>query len=162
MRIGRAVLALFPLLSVSIVAQDYDYQTFADSIAAIESRLFSAMSISCEWGSGTFAQYRGILGVDRGPSLDRDNTLTPLQFTDIDLARRTANLHGTSVGVLRTGSGLTFIEQTPIGNWVVTTVFATLFNETGKYVAVTSRHIADIAGAPPMPSQYHGRCVVNR
>ena len=131
-----------------------------DSIARIESRLFSATNLLCEYGEGTLAgyEYEGVLGVAARPDLIPDNGLTAAVFTDIDSDSQTANLLGIPVAVFRSGPGLNFIETTPSGSLVLTTVFATVFNNSGDYVAVTSRHLAIVAGAPPVPSQYHGRC----
>ncbi len=150
--------ALALSLPANASAQDTEFQALTDSIARIESRLFSATNLHCEYGEGTFASYEGTVGIAAGPALERDNTLTPGRFTDIDLNRRTANLSGTQVVVFRSGPGLNFLETTPLGSLVLTTVFATVFNNSGAYVAVTSRHIGSIAGAPPFPSQYHGSC----
>ena len=158
MRPSYIVVALALSLPVSTRAQDAELQALRDSIARIESRLYSVTNLFCEYGEGTFASYEGTVGIAAGPTLEPDNTLTPARFTDIDLDRRTANLSGTPVAVFRSGPGLNFVETTPLGSLVLTTVFATVFNNSGAYVAVTSRHIGSIAGAPPFPSQYHGSC----
>ena len=158
MHSSRIVVALALSLPANARAQDTELQALRDSIARIESRLFSATNLHCEYGEGTFANYEGTVGIVAGPTLEPENTLTPARFTDIDLDRRTANLSGISVAVFRSGPGLNFLETTPLGSLVLTTVFATVFNNSGAYVAVTSRHIGSIAGAPPFPSQYHGSC----
>ncbi len=54
--------------------------------------------------------------------------------------------------------GFTFIEITPTGNLVFTTVFKNLTNTNDgidHFIAVHSRHHEMIE---PMPSQYHGTC----
>ena len=158
MRPSYIVVALALSLPANARAQDTELQALRDSIARIESRLFSATNLHCEYGEGTFASYEGsFLGPAAGPALERDDTLTPARFTNIDLDRRTANLYDTQVAVFRSGPLLNFLETTPLGSLVLTTVFAATFN-SGAYVAVTSRHIGNVAGAPPMPSQYHGSC----
>ncbi len=157
MRPSYVVVALLLSLSGNASAQDTD-QAYRDSIARIESRLFSATNLLCEYGEGTLAAYDGVLGVDAGPTLEPDDGLSAAVFTDIDLDSQTANLLGIPVAVLRSGPGLNFVETTPTGSLVLTTVFATVFNNSNDYVAVTSRHLGIVTGAPPVPSQYHGRC----
>ncbi len=154
MRPCYIVVALVLSLSGNASAQDTD-QAYRDSIAR---RLFSATNLLCEWGEGTVAIYEGILGVDSGPDLESDNTLTPSVLTDIDLDRQTVSFFSSSVGVFRSGPGLNFVETTLSGNLILTTVFATVFNDSGAYVAVTSRHLGQVVGAPPVPSQFHGSC----
>ena len=158
MRPSYLVVALVLSLSGNASAQDAETQALMDSIAGIESRLFSATNLLCEYGEGTLAAYEGVLGIAAGPDLLPDNGLTASVFTDIDSDSQTANLLGIPVAVFRSGPGLNFIETTPTGSWVLTTVFATVFNNSNDYVAVTSRHLGIISGAPPVPSQYHGRC----
>ncbi len=157
MRPSYIVVALVLSSPIGATAQDTD-QAYRDSIARIESRLFSATNLLCEYGEGTLAAYEGVLGIAAGPDLLPDNGLTAAVFTDIDSDGQRANLLGTPVAVLRSGPGLNFVETTPSGSLVLTTVFATVFNNSGDYVAVTSRHLGIVAGAPPVPSQYHGRC----
>ena len=158
MRYYAVLLVPFVWLPAIASAQDTYEQELLDSLAVIESGLFSATNLYCEYGEGTFATYEGLLGVDRGPMLEPVNGLSPARFTDIDTEQGTANLFGTSVSAIRSGHGITFFERTPLGSWAVTTVFATIFNDSGAYVAVTSRHIGTSSGLPPIPSQYHGSC----
>jgi hypothetical protein len=78
----------------------------------------------------------------------------------IDVAARRARVVGAtasaSVSAFVTGTGLNVIEQTPIGNFILTTVFAN--GRAGeRFVAVHSRHLGDVS-APPGPSQYYGSC----
>ncbi len=83
--------ALALSLPANARAQDTELQALRDSIAQIEFRLFSATNLLCEWGEGTFASYEGSLfEPTTGPALERDNTLTPARFTDIDLVSRGA------------------------------------------------------------------------
>jgi hypothetical protein len=148
MKPSCAVFALALTLPIGARAQD-----------PIESNLFAARNLLCEYGAGTFAEYEGVIGIESGPDLLPESSLSPAQFTNIDLDGGRANLFDATVAVLRSGPALHFVETTPGGSLVVTTVFATVFNDSGAYVAVTSRHIATAAGVPPMPSQYHGSCV---
>ena len=84
MRPSYVVVALVLSLPGNASAQDPEVQALSDSIARIESRLFSATNLLCEYGEGTFANYEGVLGVAAGPALEPDDGLTPAVFTDID------------------------------------------------------------------------------
>lgn len=53
------------------------------------------------------------------------------------------------------GTGLNVIEQTPVGNFTLTTVFANGAQD-GKFLAVHARHV-DLSAAPS-PSQHYGFC----
>jgi hypothetical protein len=55
-------------------------------------------------------------------------------------------------------TGLNVIEHTPIGNFILTTVFVA-GGSADKYVAVHSRHLGDTTTAPSV-SQYFGTCEV--
>ncbi len=79
----------------------------------------------------------------------------------IDYKKKSAVIVGTSsarvlVTAALTSTGLTVIEETPIGNFNITTVFAGgAHNDT--FFAVHSRHLGDIS-APPTASQSYGTC----
>jgi hypothetical protein len=53
-------------------------------------------------------------------------------------------------------TGLNIIEQTPAGNFVVTTIFSAA-KSADTYYAVHSRHLGDLT-TPPSVSQYYGTC----
>ncbi len=78
----------------------------------------------------------------------------------IDPKKRQARVVGTGgsalASLLTTPVGVTVIEQTPLGNVNMTTVFAA--GQQGRtFLAVHSRHIGDPA-APPTVSQNYGTC----
>ena len=89
--------------------------------------------------------------------------MEPITYAQIDLTKgkavMVANTGSTDVQVLLTDTGLTFVETTGGGNFMITTVF---FNQkiTNKYVAVHSRHNSgwEALGGPPMPQQHYGTC----
>lgn len=146
-------------LAAEVRGQDTELAAFQDSLSHIQARLFDAKRLACEFGQGTVANYEGVVGIDSGPELEADDTLTPSVFTDIDLAAQRARFGDAQVAVYQSGPALHFVETTPVGNLILTTVFATTFNDSGDFVAVTSRHIGQgIPGPPPIPSQFHGRC----
>jgi hypothetical protein len=82
------------------------------------------------------------------------------RFDSIDLKKRSARLVGTGgttlVSVLATAVGVTLIEQTPLGNVNMTTIFAT-GQQDRTFLAVHSRHIGDRT-SPPAVSQNYGTC----
>ena len=57
--------------------------------------------------------------------------------------------------LVTSSTGLNVIEQTPAGNFTLTTVFAA-GGQNGKFLAVHARHV-DLAAAPS-PSQHYGSC----
>ncbi len=61
------MLAMTLAIPVSVGAQQTELQALQDSVAAIESRMFTATNLSCEWGTGTFAEYEGVFGIETGP-----------------------------------------------------------------------------------------------
>ena len=82
------------------------------------------------------------------------------RFDSIDLKKRSGRLVGTGgttlVSVLATAVGVTLIEQTPLGNVNVTTIFAA-GQQSRTFLAVHSRHIGDPT-SPPTVSQNYGTC----
>ena len=133
--------------------------------------LISAKSIECYFPKGSFANWRG-----QSMKLEEDRMSDAIHFDNIDItdknqARMIANVGATDVRVFMSPTGITFIENTNIGNFMYTTVFPSYLgnkkinSEPQKdtflfqkaYIAVTSRHsYAPIIGA--MPSQFHGYC----
>lgn len=81
---------------------------------------------------------------------------------NLDLRRGAARVVSASATVevtaMATETGLNVIEQTPIGNFILTTVFSA-GGTADTYVAVHSRHIGDLT-TPPSASQYYGTCEV--
>ena len=71
-------------------------------------------------------------------------------------ARLASGTGSTLASVVLTQTGLNVIEQTPIGNFNLTTVF--VGGGTGNtYLAVNSRHNGDVSAAPKI-SQNYGTC----
>lgn len=84
------------------------------------------------------------------------------QITDINMRRGVARFRAGTVAVDVTArlsdTGFNIIEQTPAGNFILTTVFVA-GGSADKYVAVHSRHLGDLT-TPPSASQYYGTCEV--
>lgn len=123
-------------------------------------RLTGTRSLRCEFSVGAMANWG-----DRGARLEEQRSGFTLHFDAIDLGAGTARLIGNQgavdVGATRSGPAITFVEFTPIGYIMVTTVFASYQPGSAHFTAVTSRHLGfGIPGPPPMPSQYYGACRV--
>ena len=131
----------------------------AVAFAQAADLLFSARTLTCEWGQGTSAKW-----TDGGPpSLSQGSFGAGTIFDAIDTEAGTARIIGNAgsgdVNVVVTPVGLTFIEKTGVGGLNFTTVFTHFVEpENVARVAVTSRHIT-LFGSP-FPSQYHGTCVI--
>jgi hypothetical protein len=94
------------------------------------------------------------------PQVMSDTQEFSFKIDTIDLKKRSARLVGTGgsalVSLLSSAVGVTVIEQTPLGNVNITTVFA--FGQQNRtFFAVHSRHIGDPT-APPTVSQNYGSC----
>ena len=78
---------------------------------------------------------------------------------DIDLRRGAARVVAAAtieVTARLTPTGLNLIEQTPGGNFILTTIFASTV-ATDTYHAAHARHLGD-PDTPPSASQFHGTC----
>jgi len=62
--------------------------------------------------------------------------------------------------VVLTPTGMNVIEQTLLGNFLLTTVF-TSGAADGRFLAIHSRHVGDLATAPS-PSQHYGTCRITK
>lgn len=118
--------------------------------------LLSAKSLKCTFGPGTFGDWDG------GEfTLVRDIYGQSVNYDAIDLKKGTARVigpTGASDLVVTYGTyGLTFTESFVTGI-AITTVFPEYKKGTKDFIAVLSRHVGVIGS--PLPSQYHGTCVV--
>lgn len=120
-------------------------------------RLMNAKSLKFEFGLGTVADWEG-----SKVKIEKDNFDATIIYDSIDLktgkARMIGNIGATDVSVWATATGLTFVEQTGMGNLIFTTAFASYAKGTMDFIAVTSRHLDFLI--KPLPSQYHGTCKV--
>lgn len=129
------------------------------SLAADDNfnRLINSRSLRCTFGTGSIVSW------EKGkPVVERDKMKDPINFDSIDIkagkARLIGNQGATDIHVFVTGTGITFIEKTPLGNFTITTIFSDCEKDTKRYIAVHSRHIGGLGF--PMPSQFHGTCEV--
>ena len=134
----------------------------ADKAAPYEiglKRLLATRSLKCEFTTSATAKWdSGSPVSEAGP--DR----LALVFDAIDIKKGEARLIGnqgaTDVIVAATPAGLTFIERTDGGNFMMTSVVPWHGSE-GDFSAVTSRHIAWVGlYKPPIASQLYGACTV--
>jgi hypothetical protein len=112
----------------------------------------------------TFTLFVATHWVDGEPETVAGDDQFAFTIEAIDRPARRARIVGATASATAsafvTDTGLNVIEQTPIGNFILTTVFAN--GRTGdRFMAVHSRHLGDLS-APPGPSQYFGSCEVVR
>lgn len=122
-------------------------------------RLAKAKSLKCQLGRGAVGDWK------TGKLIVREDTFdVTLHFDAINLKARTArviaNAGAEDVSVALTGAGLTFIEETGMGNLAIATVFAQYQKNTRDFIMVYSRHLSFFEFGSPLPSQYHGICKV--
>jgi hypothetical protein len=123
---------------------------------AAHEQLLRAKSLKCTFGPGTVADW------EKGkPKLESDNFGKAVNYDAIDLKNGSARVIGSSgasdLAVTAGAYGLTFIERF-IGGISITTVFSDYKKGSREFVAVLSRHVGVMG--PPIPSQYHGTCIV--
>jgi hypothetical protein len=123
--------------------------------------LFAAKSLKCNFRLGSVGEWD-----ESGPKVERDSKgLGILHFDGIDLDHRRARLIGNQgagdISVIAGPAAINFVERTPAGSLIVTTVFAAYQPNTTTFVAVTSRHVSlGLVGGGAVPSQYYGTCQV--
>jgi hypothetical protein len=143
-----AALALVPGLAVSARARQS---------SASQNPLQAVQSLQC-----SFTNYTSVAWPGGSPDIVQGTDNFSFQITDLNLKRHTGRVVGSNgsalVTAMLTPTGLNVIEQTPVGNFILTTVFATGATQEGRhFVAVHSRHLGDTSAAPTA-SQYYGAC----
>jgi hypothetical protein len=120
----------------------------------VMKKLLSSKSLKCTFQNGSIAKWK-----DGKLKIEPDRIVAPIHFDSIDLQNKTArgigNQGASDEILIITASGITFVEQTGMGNLIFTTIFPFL-NKEGDFIAVTSRHMNMIVS--PLPSQYYGSC----
>ena len=155
---------IFKVCCLTLLIFLLNYQAYSKE-DALES-LLKAKSLKCYYSEG----YTGIwddgkLKIEKG-HLGTSEKDSAMVFDSIDLKKGTARLirnQGSSdVIVLETPAGISFIEKTPVGYLMVTTVFASYKKGTNEFVCVYSRHVGSFSPLKlgPMPSQWHGTCKI--
>ena len=147
----RTVFASFVLalgLSVGVAAQ---------KPAAVKGPLATAVSLKCTFSSFVATEWKD--GVPQSVTNPQDFSF---QIEMINLKKKTARIvFGTAAAeasAFLTSTGLTVIETTPLGNFLMTTVFS--FGAQGSTMqAVHSRHLGDVQ-APGTAFQHYGTCDV--
>ena len=113
--------------------------------------LAAAKSYRCTFTNYGVARW----GAD-GPTVVAGAEEFSFGIADIDLRRGRSRIVGASASApataTLTSTGLNVIEQTPAGNFILTTIF-TVTQSADTYYAVHSRHLGDVA-TPPSASQY--------
>jgi hypothetical protein len=115
----------------------------------------SAKSLSC-----TFPTYATADVTKPNPQVTTNTQQFAFRIDAIDYRKRNAQIvgeGGTSLAaIVLTQTGLNVIEQTPLGNFTLTTVF-TAGGDGQRFPAVHSRHLGDLKDAP-RTSQSYGSC----
>lgn len=118
------------------------------------SRLHTARSLKCHFGSGTSMEWAGSKPKISSARFDQD-----VQFDSIDLKNQTArvigNIGADDIKVLLTEVGISFLESAPTV-LDITTVFAA-YGVDHDFIAVDTRHVL-LFGA--MAEQYYGTCKI--
>jgi hypothetical protein len=127
--------------------------------APAPTTLAAARTVRC-----TFPKYAATRWIDGTPETVMGTDQLTFDIDAINLKARTARVVAGSAAVLVSASlsqtGLNIIEQTPIGNFILTTVF-TGGRDGIVFRAVHSRHLGDPTDLPS-PSQYVGSCEILR
>jgi hypothetical protein len=125
---------------------------------APEGPLASARTLRCSFSVYATAQW-----VEPRPEVLVDEQDFSFEIDEIDIAQGRATIvaSGSALATMVVSpTGLNVIEQTPIGNINLTTVFAAGGNDD-TFLAVHSRHLGDVS-AWPRVSQSYGTCELVR
>ena len=146
-------LVLMTLLCAVVLSCSHAYAETDEDIAAFTS-LNGSRSLKCTYTLASNTQGKG-----RGVVVKSVKEGLIVIFDSINYEHRTAKVIGnqltSDVQVLPTASGLSFLELTPSGNVIITTVFPAYAGDK-KFSAVMSKHILMMGDA--IPSQWHGTC----
>jgi hypothetical protein len=116
--------------------------------------LTGSRSLKCTYTLASNTRWKG-----RGVQVKSVNEGMIVSFDSINYEHRTATVRRnqltSDVQVLPTASGISFLELTPSGSVIITTVFPA-FADDEKFTAVMSRHV--LMMGDPVPSQWHGTC----
>lgn len=122
--------------------------------AAPPSPFASMQTLKCSFSSYAVNGWRDLKPTPVTASEDFS-----FQIAVVNVKKGRARLVGATgtidASLVISSTGLNVIEQTPAGNFTLTTVFAG-GGQDGKYLAVHARHV-DLAAAPS-PSQHYGFC----
>ena len=117
--------------------------------------LASIASFNCRFVRYGVARWEGAV-----PTVLTGEDSFSLGITAVDTRRNRARIVGTAASVpasaVMTPLGLNVIEQTPGGNFILTTIFSAS-PAADTFYAVHARHLGDMS-APPSASQYYGTC----
>ena len=136
------------VLSVGVAAQ---------KPAPVKGPLATAVALRCTFSSFITTEWKG--GVPTSVTNSQDFTF---QIDAINLKKKTARIVvgqvSAAASAFLTSTGLNVIEPTPLGNYLLTTVFAA-GAQGNTLQAVHSRHLGDLE-APGTAFQHFGTCNV--
>ena len=169
-KISLFILFLITPLFAGAEFKPLSKEAFNQYEEAIKS-LASVKSLKCYFPKGTLVSWKS-----NKIKLVNDPMGNPIHFDNIDAikkrrARIIGNLGSADVFAYISPTGITFIEETKVGNKIFTSVFPSYLGDkkiNGEpqndsylyqkaFIAVTSRHIY-IPSATAMPSQFYGFC----
>jgi hypothetical protein len=129
--------------------------TSAQAVDDARAQLAAARSLTCHFGPGTEARWKGNKPAVRSARFDEN-----IQFDSIDLGKESARAIGNNgavdVHVLNTAVGLSFLETAP-AVLDITTFFA-IYTKNNAFPAVDSRHVMVLGTA--MAEQFDGTCIL--
>ena len=143
--------ALAAVIAASVAIPPAAAQTASKGV------LTTVQSLRCSFPTAATTRWR-----DGAPETGTGEQTFGFQIDAINSQKRTARIVGPSgsaeASAFLTDTGLNVIEQTPLGNFVLTSVFSG-GSADDKLIAVHSRHVGDLAAAPTV-SQHYGTCEV--
>jgi hypothetical protein len=121
--------------------------------------LAAAQTLECAFTSYAVTGWK-----DGVPTTVTTDETFKFQIAIVNLKKSRARIIGEQASedatAVLTPTGLNVIEQTPLGNFLVTTVFTTRAADE-RFLAIHSRHVGDTAAAPS-PSQHYGTCRITK
>ena len=124
------------------------------------THLIQAKTFKCVWEKGMVSEWKG------GLAVVKETKMKEFTFDAIDhkkgTARLIANDGAGDVVMITTIAGIVFIEQTGMGNFSFTTVYAQkadTMEPRESYYAVHSRHM-NMFFDKTLSSQYYGKCMI--
>jgi len=115
-----------------------------------------AKALICQTGPGVATQWK-----DGVPVTERDKNEITFMFSELNQTKGTARIDGSagssSVTMIITQAGVTFMEIPPNGGFLVTTVFANSDSSERLYRVADTRHNY-LLGRVAV-SQYYGMCI---
>lgn len=145
MRLAHTLILAGVLLVFPTISQASDFKVIRCT--------FDQSGISASWAN-EFKSKKG--------KFSNNPADTVMTINEIDKEKNTAQLIGNGgsvqVHIIDSSQVLSFLEITPTGNQILTSIFVRSPQKDGTFPAVTSRHVTVIS---PIVSQYYGSCSIS-